>query len=46
MTIVEGDARVYLEQQVAKWFQGAELGFEQDPWGGEFTFKHPNMGSC
>ncbi len=43
---MEGGARVYLEPRVAEWFRGAELGFEQDPWGGEFTFKHPNLGSC
>lgn len=38
--------RVYLEQRVARWFDGAELGYEQDEWGGGFTFKHPNRGSC
>ena len=37
---------LHLEQRVAHWFQGAELGFEQDPWGGGFTFKHPDVGSC
>lgn len=46
MTIVNEGMRVYLEDRVARWFEGAELGFESDPWGGEFTFHHPNLGGC
>jgi Fe-S cluster assembly iron-binding protein IscA len=44
--VIEGGARIYLARQVADSFEGAELGWEEDAWGGGFTFKHPDLGSC
>lgn len=45
-TVVEGGARIYFSQQVVRSFTGAELGWEEDDWGGGFTVKHPALGSC
>ncbi|MFZ5815821.1 MAG: hypothetical protein ACOY93_11030 [Bacillota bacterium] len=43
---MEDGVRVYLDRRVADWFDGAELGFTKDEWGGGFTFQHPSIGSC
>lgn len=42
----EGGARVYLDRRVADLYDGAELGWEEDPWGGGFTFRHPDIQEC
>jgi Fe-S cluster assembly iron-binding protein IscA len=44
--VIAGGARVYVARQVAQWYSGAELGWEEDAWGGGFTFRHPDLGSC
>lgn len=44
--VEEQGARIYLAKQVDEWFRGAELGWEPDNWGGNFTFDHPSMSSC
>jgi len=45
-TIVNEGVRVYLDQRVAHWFDGAVLDFKPDEWGGEFTFSHPDVSRC
>lgn len=44
--ITLGAGRVYLALQVARWFDGAELGYEESAWGNGFTFDHPSISSC
>ncbi|MGE5675689.1 MAG: hypothetical protein ACM3XM_17710 [Mycobacterium leprae] len=46
MTVMEQGARVYLARQVAEWFDGAELDWETDAFGGGFTFNHPSISAC
>ncbi|HWI65836.1 MAG TPA: hypothetical protein VNT75_28750 [Symbiobacteriaceae bacterium] len=42
----ENGARVYLEHRVANLYEAAELGWEDDSWGGGFTFRHPHHHEC
>ena len=46
VAVMEGGARIYFSEQVARSFAGAELGWEDDGWGGGFTVKHPELGTC
>ncbi|HYF93345.1 MAG TPA: hypothetical protein VD969_14030 [Symbiobacteriaceae bacterium] len=46
LVVHEGGARVYLERRVADLYEGAKLGWEEDMWGGGFTFRHPDISEC
>lgn len=44
--LVEGGARVWVQSHVDHWYEGAELDWENSPYGAGFRFQHPSYGSC